>query len=81
MTDTPRERLVQLAVETIMNLPDLCNYADRIARQQAGVKYWNAQDFERNEDTAQYDLYWSVYAAVQGRIALDAAKELIGRHD
>lgn len=72
------EHAAQILAQSIMNDKEIGKVCDRIAREMSGTRYWASDTFEQSEDTAQYDLYWSVYAAVQSKITALAAVKLVG---
>lgn len=74
-----RDRLVHLVTEQVMNSAEIGRFCDRYAREHSGTVFWSEQDFEDNERTAQYELYWAVYSRVMGQIVIDAGNELFGR--
>lgn len=75
---TERERLVQQLIQSVMDDSEIGRFCDRYARQQSGTQFWSAEDFEANEQSAQYELYWANYARVQGQLVIDAGMDLVG---
>ena len=53
---------------------------DKVARERSGTKYWTADEFEKNEDTPKFDLYWSVYAETQVKIVVLALSKVANCH-
>lgn len=72
------EQAAETLAQSILDDPAIGRVCDRIARDQSGTKFWSSDMFEQYEDTAQYDLYWSVYAAVQSKITALASIKLVG---
>lgn len=70
--DTVAEHITQL----IMNDPEVTRWCDQVARESSGTVNWSADDFEAYEQTHQYDLYWSSYAAAQVKLINAAAVKL-----
>ncbi len=53
---------------------------DKVARERSGTQSWNSDEFEKNEDTPQYDLYWAVYAETQVKIVVLALSKVANCH-
>lgn len=70
------DRLAEQLVEQIMSDEGITRYCDHQARRYSQTISWDPDEFERNENTAQYDLYWSSYAATQVSIVLLAVQKL-----
>lgn len=68
----------EILTQLIVDNDQICAVCERIAKEVSGTKYWTPQDFEQNEGTAQYDLYWSVYGSVQAKVASIASITLVG---
>jgi len=79
MTDSIQYQANQL-VSYISDSSEIGRVCDRIARARSGTKYWSPEQFERSEDTAQYDLYWAVYSETQVKIVTLALSTVANCH-
>ena len=81
MTQSHREILLTKIDQFVMNDPEIGRYCDRIARERSGTTFWSKDEFEQNEDTSQYALYWSIYVEVQVKLVTEAALNLSCKYD
>ena len=70
------ERLAEQLAERIMSDEEITRFCDHQARKLSKTISWGPDEFEQNENTAPYDLYWSSYAAIQVMIVLKAVQKL-----
>ena len=61
------------------HMPSLGHWINARAKKNSGTQFWTPKEWEQNEDTAQYDLYWSEYARHQSMVINGALKIALGR--
>lgn len=64
-TDKVVEQLAHVISDRIMSDQELCDWCHRQANESAGTKFWTIEEREQNENTPQYNLYWSEYTRYQ----------------
>ena len=64
--------------QTIQDDPLISQLCDKIAKAQSKTTDWSPDQFEQNEDSAQYDLFYAIYEEVQTAIVLESLGYLRG---
>lgn len=54
--------------DLICNDPKIQEVCESIARRESKTEHWEPTDWEQNEDTPQYDLYWAYLSALHQQI-------------
>ena len=73
---SPIQYQANVLAQNVSDDKEIGAVCDRIARGRSGTRYWTPEQFEQNEDTAQYDLYWAAYTEVQVKIVVLALNQI-----
>ncbi|KKK54521.1 hypothetical protein LCGC14_3083880 [marine sediment metagenome] len=58
----------EVLAQHIMDDDKIGAICKKVAQDRSGTRFWTPEQWEQNENTAQYDLYWAVYTETQVKI-------------
>jgi hypothetical protein len=63
--DAVLDRHAYHLADLVMEDSEINNWVIRKAKERSGTQYWTPEEWEQNENTTQYDLYWSEHVRFQ----------------
>lgn len=70
------ERLGEQIAQLILDHSGIADVCNQVANERAGSASWTSEQWEQNEDTPQYDLYWATYTQTQIKIVVCALNKI-----
>ncbi len=68
----------KMLAEYTLNNDEINRVCRRLALKSSNTEFWTTEEWEQNENTAQYALYWSEYSRAMTAIQIEAMRELNG---
>ncbi len=72
----PYENMGEQIAQIILDHKGVQDVCSHVAQERSGVGSWTPEEWEANEDTPRYDLYWSVYTETQVKIVVSALNKI-----